>query len=167
MSHPPAYLKFNRTDRLCLRTIVGSVLLITASPYTTGCVAPSDSASVMSYELDGTWCSTATPVETCLTVRSTHSTGLPWARYFWTLPTCQETGTLSGGLEFSPDATSRLCLAPDPYLYSASAYWSASGLSIEVDQSPTECRIDTECKSETVKLELHYVSYQENENGNP
>lgn len=156
--------RLNSTDRLCLRTIIGAALLLAASPYTTGCLPSlANDPPVMSYELDGTWCSTATPVETCLTARSTHSTGLPMARYWWTQPTCQETGTLSGGLEFSPDTTSRLCLAPDTYLYSARAEWSASGLSIEVDQSPTECRIDPECKSETVKLELHYVSYQEND----
>jgi hypothetical protein len=146
-----------KTDRLCLRTIIGGALLIAASPYTTGCLpALADDPPVMAYELDGTWCTFALPVQTCLTVRSAQSTGLPTARYWFTQPTCQETGDLTGGLEFSPDTASRLCIAPDPYLYGARAEWTASGLSLEVDPSPST--------NETILLDMHYVSYQENEN---
>lgn len=112
----------------------------------------------MSYDLDGTWCTTSTPDEICLTVRQTSAT----ARYWFSTPTCQETGYLTGGLEFTPDTTSRLCLAPEPSLYSASGHFSGSLLVLELDQSPQAIRANQD--GDTLTLEMTYISYQEAEN---
>lgn len=91
----------------------------------------------MSYELDGVWCTPATPDEICLIVNSSQATGLPNARYTWETPGCRENGTLTGGLEFDPDTASRLCLAPGYSLYSAAAQWAASGLQMTmIDGNP-------------------------------
>jgi hypothetical protein len=121
-----------------------------------GCSArPFSDGPVQSYELDGSWC-TNDGSQVCLTVRSSQSTGLPEARYWWSKPGCQETGDLTGGLEFTPDTDSRLCIAPEPSLYSASAYWNASGLSITVDQAPSDIRAATNDYA-SIKLELTYI----------
>lgn len=143
---------YNRITFACSALIVGALLfqLTHCGPF-----APSDNRPVMAYELDGTYCTTATPDEICLTVRQTAT----FTRYWWSTPTCQETGTLTGGLEFWPDTASRLCMAPDPYLYSAGAQNTPSGLAITIDQSPSEDRANG--INETITLELNYVSYSE------
>lgn len=140
--------------RPAIRSVIGASILLagcSASPW-----ANEDGASgpVMSYELDGTWCTTATPDEICLTVRQTDAT----ARYWFTLPTCQETGYLAGGLEFTPDTTSRLCLAPEYGLYSAQAHFSGPYLILELDQSPQHVKANQDGSKLT--LEMSYVSYQ-------
>lgn len=149
---------YNRITFACSALIVGAMLaqLTHCGPF-----EPSDPLPVMSYELDGTWCTTATPDEICLTVRNSHP-DMPGssARYFWSSSTCQEIGTLTGGLEFWPDTASRLCLAPEYDIYSASAQFTPAGLRIELDQASNNVRASTR-DYPRLTLDMRYVSYQE------
>lgn len=131
-------------------------IIATLLALSTGCLSAEDTGPVLWSELEGQWCSDATaPLgTTCLEVRLDTSYN---SRYIWTTHTpsnCTETGVLTGGLEFSPDTATRLCLAPDASLYSASAEWSATGLRLELDASPSALRAAG--NGETVVLELHY-----------
>lgn len=115
-----------------MKIIVATNLILLAYALLSGCAPAADPGPVMHYELDGTWCSAANPVRTCLHVQHAANNPASVSRYTWERGLCYEGGTLSGGLEFTPDTTSRLCL---PFitrhtLYSAAAEWTATGLEI-------------------------------------
>lgn len=141
----------------CIATIVLANAAIVAlgalSLLSGGCTLPVDSepGPVEHWELEGTWCDTRSP-QTCLTVR--HGTDDPFARYELTVGLCSETGRLTGGLEFSPDTSSRICLPGFTYgLWSAAAAWTPTGLTLEPNQSDGT----TEGTVYHPTLELDYV----------
>lgn len=115
---------------------------------------PDDTANqgpIESYELDGTYCS----YKLCLTVTPAQQTGLSTAIYQWSSPACNETGRLSGGLEFTPDI-GPLCMAPEYALYSAAGSWTATGIELKVDVSTQDVRAGNGQPIETVTLELEW-----------
>lgn len=144
---------YNRLSATAFAIIIAR--LLSACQFT-----PHPDHPIMHYELDGKWCSPATPLQYCLEVFSQQNSGLPYDSYIWSITgsSCVETGKLTGGLEFTPDTASRLCVAPEPALYSASAQWHPAGLHIEIDQSPISCRSqpDSLCAHETLTLDLDY-----------
>lgn len=80
-----------------------------------------DGAPVMASDLNGEW---------------SRADGLTFATdgdtYVWFGPECEETGHLSGGLEFTPTlGQSAVCFGSE--LYSASVHWTDVGLQFEID----------------------------------
>lgn len=83
--------------------------------------------SLEHWELDGgMWCTTAVPVETCLSVND--------GRYLLERGLCVERGRVNGGLEFSPDTDSRVCMPGVEAFgsYDAEAYRTAVGIDLQV-----------------------------------
>jgi hypothetical protein len=106
------------------------------------------SGPLMAYELDGVWCDRESP-QTCLSVIPSS----PAAHYVWQVGLCFETGRLTGGLEFTPATDSRLCLAPDYGLYSASGKWTTTGIRLELDTATNDDRANGFQPTRTVELE--------------
>lgn len=108
---------------------------------------------IQSYELDGMWC-TDSSKGPALCLQVSQSSGAPTARYLFSQGhACFEHGSLTGGLQFSPDTDSDTCLSGIGYgLYSASGEWTATGIRLSnISQS------DGSAESESPDLELHYV----------
>lgn len=108
---------------------------------------------IQSYELDGMWCTDANPGP-ALCLQVSQSSDSATARYLFSQGHgCFEHGSLTGGLEFSPDTDSDTCLPGIGYgLYSASGEWTATGIRLSnINQS------DGSSVSESPDLELHYV----------
>lgn len=135
-----------------MKTYTGLAALFLAS-YVTGCAE--EDGPIMAYELQGMWCTKALPEQTCLIADGIHDS------YIWYVgndlgdATCTESGRLSGGLEFTPDTDSQLCLAPEYGLYSAAGEWTATGLRLTVDTLPAEGRARRDDPGLT--LDLDYV----------
>ncbi len=134
-------------------------LLIIAS-LTTGCLIPGgsdDTSPIEHYELNGTWCTDANPVQTCLSVDHYDSDPPSVSHYLLEQGQCYEHGLLSGGLQFSPTQPGSVpCLAAIPEyadLYSAAGEWTATGIWLRVVYSDGTA----EGTSETTVLEMHYV----------
>ena len=115
-----------------IRQYIGLAALFIA-PFLIHCA---DTGPVMAYELQGKWCTTVgtdhmTGSEVCLTVDEPRG----FIPYTWTINggQCVENGRLTGGLEFTPDTDSQLCLAPEFGPYFAVCEWSATGLNCLVD----------------------------------
>lgn len=110
---------------------------------------------VKAINIEGTYCTDANPQEICLTVIQPYS-NVPNApartRYLLSNGLCFEMGYLDGGIEFTPDTTSRLCMpgVTEYGLYSASGDWTATGLRLFVSQS------DGSSDPEPTVLEMHY-----------
>ncbi len=138
-------------------------LLILASllSLATGCLIPGgsdDTSPIMHYELDnGTWCTDANPVRTCLTVQHVDFQPPTISNYMISQGECFEYGHISGGLEFQPNQPSSVpCLAAIPEfadLYSAAGEWTSTGIRLAVNYSDGTA----EGTSETTVLEMHYV----------
>lgn len=126
--------------------------LIALALLSAGCLPLSADTPIEAYELDGTWCS----YKLCLRVDSPHNTGLPFTTYEWESPVCHETGRLTGGLEFTPDTSSSLCVAPEYDLYSAAGSWTPSGIKLRVDASTNEVRAGNGQPIEYVTFDLTY-----------
>lgn len=142
----------SKRDQTLMKIMVLTNAAILAAILLSGCSAATSDGPLMHYELDGTWCTSAAPVETCLTV--IHPTDSPPASSYYVLSRglCYEQGHLTGGLEFTPDTTSRLCLPniTSHSLYSASGEWTATGIRLAIDQS------DGRQTSETLTLEMDF-----------
>lgn len=86
----------------------GAILALAALCLLSGCSIGND-GPVMAYELHGTWCTSAEPLETCLLVDQNTSP----ITYIWYVGDrygnagCTESGVLTGGLEFWPDTIGR------------------------------------------------------------
>lgn len=137
-----------------IKIIIAANIATLAATLLSGCASQDDTGPLMHYELEGTWCTAADPVETCLTV--IHPSNAPPTQSYYVIQSglCFETGRLSGGLEFDPDTKSRLCLPniTRHMLYSAAGEWTATGIRLEVNQSDGT----VEGTSETLTLEMAY-----------
>lgn len=140
-----------------IRTYIIPLLAIAFGCTQYHCVFPGDPGQpVMAYELHGTWCTKALPVQTCLIADRDTET------YIWYVgddlgnASCSEAGRLSGGLEFWPDTDTQLCLAPEYDIYSAAGEWTATGLRLIVDTVGNDERAMTGDGKGRV-LELDYV----------
>jgi hypothetical protein len=91
------------------------------------CDTSTDDCLVTANDLEGTWCNQRSP-QTCLTVIQPYSYAndalTSGTRYVLTVGLCLERGRLTGGLEFSPDTDSRMCLPGFEY-----GLWSAASVS--------------------------------------
>lgn len=134
-----------------MRNLIIALALLTIPACGTWYWPNTSQGPIEAYELDGTYCS----YKLCLTVTPAQQTGLPTAIYQWSSPACNETGRLTGGLEFTPDI-GPLCMAPEYDLYSAAGSWTATGIKLEVDASTNEVRAGNGQPIETVTLELEY-----------
>jgi hypothetical protein len=88
----------------------------------------SDAGPVLAEELDGEWCEAPKTdgSELCFVAHSN--------RYSWSSWKCRETGTLSGGLEFTPDnSDSALPVCISRGFYSASVDWVKTGIEVFPD----------------------------------
>lgn len=133
--------KPTKIEKVCMSIIIVSFATIIGLTLLSGCAIPggsdtcdtsTDDCLVTANDLEGTWCNQRSE-QTCLTVDQTQS----GARYTLTVGLCTERGTLTGGLEFNPDTTSRVCLPGFTYgLWSAaSASFTATGLYLyDIDQ---------------------------------
>jgi hypothetical protein len=155
-------------------TITFSSLAIIALTLLSGCLIPggsqacdteTDDCPIMSSDLEGTWCNQRSE-QTCLTVIQpySYSTDAPTAgtRYILTVGLCTERGILTGGLEFNPDTSSRMCLPGFTYgLWSAaSASFNSTGLYLyDISQCfhPEYCDGTTETTVYANDLDLSYV----------
>lgn len=135
-------------DRIYMATIILSSAGIIALSLLSGCLIPGGSCEtdkvhyggspdceplVTSNDLEGTWCNQRSP-QTCLTV---DQRSYPQTRYTLTIGLCTERGSLTGGLEFSPDTTSQVCLPGfiNGLWSSASATFTNHGLYLyDIDQ---------------------------------
>lgn len=117
-----------------MKIILAANIAILAAALISGCQIPggseacdtsTDDCLVTANDLEGTWCNQRSP-QTCLTVDQTSAQ----VRYTLTIGLCTERGTLTGGLEFNPDTSSRVCLPGFTYdLWSAaSASFTSYGL---------------------------------------
>jgi hypothetical protein len=142
-----------------MRTYISLLAYAIAAAMSQGCSG--EPGPVMAYELYGTWCTFAEPDETCLLVdNGPMDRGSGEITYMWYVgytlgnARCFEAGVLTGGLEFTPDTDSRLCLAPEYGLYSAGGEWTGYGLRLIVDTLPGEQRAMADDPGRV--LELHY-----------
>lgn len=113
------------------------IILLAIAFLALACSAPfEDDEPVMAYELDGQWCTVGDVPQVCLTVVQAPG----HVAYVWQAGLCFEHGRLTGGLEFTPNTDSRLCVAPEFDLYSATGVWTGTGLRLTVDASPGDDR---------------------------